>query len=826
MEQCEMEGFRNGGNRSHPFHRVTCLQVEAITSQPFQQRWTAEASAIVRLSVLYISNSFFLLSFSVANIRSHLAAAVPLQDQILLLGPPYKVPKDSTLQSDETLQALKLGDDADDIGSKSNNTLMDSASHSGAKRLFLFSKKALSDQAPEPTPCVLKPSQIDLPTEAPGHSTLNFSPTNPLHTALSAYERQFILYVVQAGALADGADLRAAALRHCVQEQAVLCRALRAAVSNLSGHCSVATRTRAEFNVSFTSTTAAHAKLLQQFDSIVTNDLAGVPLHPALVALARASGRTMETLQDTVPVERERAWAQQCQTSHQRLGTLYQELDTAFGELGTTADREAEAQQDQTAEGQVEALWAEVYSVTTELCAAQAKRLETVTEGHREVVKTITHALNGDDGDIQNAFTPLREISDASKEIIPLMVEDDAKLGALMEKVANAKTEAMKRMKVRLREVSVSQSSIQRVLASVSVLRDALTQQTENMVHLEHVAQLVDSYGHFLSEIRRRRAYGQAVSSSSLAMMERLAAMREDEVKERDKFLRGPGRHLMPAFFDLFVPTLATPPPLFTPQLPAMTELDTLPDIPEDKTSQSGKDSNPTSQNNSVSMMTSSERTGNPDAPMEDVADKPQQHVQVTTDQLIVSVEDEANATILDAGTMAVNDAELKTLKYENTVLRQTVERMGGKAPRTYIEESKDIESSDNQYEALRKELAEAKEKAQAAEEALRVAQQQQSPSTKNDKISHSSFEIGDVGLFMPTGRAAGKPLYLAFHTGCPNRFLSTDCVKGTPDFVLGRIVYQEQLVAGEMGTDSNPYGLHVGTTFYILTVEVLAPGK
>jgi Autophagy-related protein 11 len=94
-----------------------------------------------------------------------------------------------------------------------------------------------------------------------------------------------------------------------------------------------------------------------------------------------------------------------------------------------------------------------------------------------------------------------------------------------------------------------------------------------------------------------------------------------------------------------------------------------------------------------------------------------------------------------------------------------------------------------------------------------------------SDKISHSSFEVGDVGLFMPTGRGSGgKRTYLAFHTNCPHRFLSTDCIRGTPDFVLGRIVYVEELVAGELGTDANPYGLHIGTKFWVLTVEVLKP--
>jgi hypothetical protein len=93
-----------------------------------------------------------------------------------------------------------------------------------------------------------------------------------------------------------------------------------------------------------------------------------------------------------------------------------------------------------------------------------------------------------------------------------------------------------------------------------------------------------------------------------------------------------------------------------------------------------------------------------------------------------------------------------------------------------------------------------------------------------SDKISHTSFSVGDFALFMPTGRGSGgKRTYLAFHTGCPHYYLSTDNINGSPDFVLGRIVFQEPLIAGDLGTDANPYGLHVGTKFFVNTVEVLS---
>lgn len=775
--------------------------------------------------------------YRVANIRGHLAAAVPPNDQILLIGPPYKVVKDSTLQSDEILNSLRLGDAEDDyfvLQPESPNTerrkILGTTERSGARRLFLFSKQALSEQAPDPSPCYLEPMDVYVPQETPGPSPLALDPVTspPLHQALAAYERQFMLYLAQGRALADGADMRLAACKSCVQEQAIMARALRSAVSNLSETFNSATRTRAEFASNFQAKFTAQGNLLQRFESIL-NNLANIPLHPSLVSIARASGRSMETLLDTVPVERERNWAQQCQNSHQRLVTLFQSLEQAFHDLGTPASREAETKADREAEDEVEKLWEEMESVAKEIRSRQSQRSETLTADHGKVVKLILEAINANNDDaVQAAFTPLREMSDRSKRMVPLMIEEDQKMKELMGRIADTKTRAMKRMKVRLREISIAQSSIHRVLSSVSVLRDALVQQSENMVHLEHVAELPESYRMFIAEIQRRRAFGHAVASCSTAMMERLAAMREDEVKAREKFLRGPGRHLMPAFFETFAPTLASPPPLFTPQLPSTHEVDALPEVgrsrlednPADEVMRTAAtDDHAVS---SASTLTAESHQANDHDMGQAIGGGHQQQQQ---DQLIVSASDQSgNDLILDPAGGAAADAEAKTLAYENAILRQALERLGGKPPRAYIQEAKTKDGTkveEAEVAALRKELAAAKAQAKAAKEAI---QQTLSDDKRiSDKISHSSFEIGDVGLFMPTGRGSGgKRTYLAFHTKCPYRFLSTDCIKGTPDFVLGRIVYQEELVAGELGTDANPYGLPVGTKFWVLTVEVL----
>lgn len=863
----------------------------------FPSTSTQSSTSPIRIRVLAASTgvtykiALHPAELTVANVRKHLAAAIPASDQILLLGPPYKVPRDSTLQSLEILNSLRLGDKEDedvmngrggdggggevvanqnDSGTSSSQMqqqsepepehhrqqILSTTERSGARRLFLFSKRALSENAPDPPPCILRPMDVIVPTEPQGSSPLNMTQSiaasQPLHQALLAYERQFMLYLCQGRVLADAADLRLQACKQCVQEQAVMARALRAAVSNLSDHFNGAARTRSEFTSLFQSKTAAHSSLLQRFETTLSG-LGSVILHPALVAIARGSGRIMESLLDTVPVERERAWAQQCKTSHDRLLALFAEVDADFGNLGSPVSREEDTRQDLLAEEQIQHLSDDVQGALHDLRDRQAQRVERLTADHGKVLKVIMDAISADEeegkeDEVQKAFTPLVQISNDAKDIVPDMETNDKSMKELMAKVSDAKTEAMKRMKVRLREVSVAQSLILRVLSSVNVLKAALTQQCDNMVHLEHVAELATSYRDFLSELRRRRAYGQAVASNSTAMMERLAVMRADEVKSREKFLRGPGRHLMPPFFEIFVPTLATPPPLFTPQMPGSAELDTLPDIgaavediETDTSMQGGATDAGGGGVSSASSLTaeshhtlqqekiySSGATDTVDETMPSAGGPAHAHNNQQGDQLIVSADENSGNedTIMDP-VGGIGEAERKTLAYENAILRQTLERMGGKAPKAYIEEARAKDAASSEMEVLGKELEAAKAKAEAAEDALAEAtkkeEEKECPKKLSDKISHSSFEIGDVGLFMPTGRGSGaNRTYLAFHTSCPHRYLSTDNIKGGPDFVLGRIIYLEELVAGQIGTAANPYGLHVGTKFWVVTIEVL----
>jgi len=775
---------------------------------------------------------------TVGNIRRQLAAAVPVQDQILLLGPPYKVPKDSTLRSEEVLASLRLGDKEDEFSTECNtkpkNSLcrcpLNTPERSGARRLFLFSKRALSDTAPPPQPCILEPMQLKLPVE-PDPSPLVFdhkASHSPLSQALEVYERRFMLNLCRGRALADGADLRISACRSCVAEQIVMARALRAAVSNLADHRNGATRTRSEFTSDFQSKTGKHATLLDNFDKILS-ELAGIPLHPSLISIARSSGRMMETLLDTVPVDKSKEWANQCRKSHDRLQNLFKEVNTAFDQLGSSSAREEEARSDSRAEKDIESLFHEVEDDGMRIRDKQAERLDKLTKDHGQVVRVIMDAISGMSNQSHNAqaaFITLENMSKSSSDLLPSMESDDTILIHLMTKVASSKTDSMKRAQVRMHQISQAQSNIQRVQSSVSVLREALTQQCENMVHLERLTELKSSYNDFISEIQRRRAYGNAVTSSSAALMERLASMRSDEVAARERFLRGPGRHLMPAFFDIFAITLAMPPPLFTPQFPAMVEMDSLPDVGVGSTSADSGQLSTTAPTTEVSASSS--------VPQEPDDEPDQQSLIVSADEQSHEIMEET----LKEDRM-ISEAERKTLAYENALLRQELERMGCKSPtKTHLEgsvsiEKKAMDESVN-VNALTAELNEMKLKIVSLEKDLSNAKEEANNANydltnlkesleKNDKISHSSFNVGDVGLFMPTGRAGrAKRTYLAFHSNCPNRFLSPDSIEGSPDYILGRIVFQEEMTAGPQGSESNPFGLNTGTRFWMLTVEVL----
>jgi len=792
-----------------------------------------------------------------STIRSRLAAVLPVNDQIILLGPPYKVPKDSMLRNNETISALRLGDEEDEL-IQSGQCSLEPAERTGSKRLFLFSKRALANNAPEPPNCILDPApgplpmptQSDIPPPPPSPSDVV---ETPLRNALELYVRQLMLDVAKGRVYADGADLRLAACRKCLSEMVAIAHALRAAVSNLSDHRAGAVRQRTQFSSDFLDAASLYMDLLHKFELRAgegyvddTNAFCGeneslgsMPLHPSLVAAARSSGRIMETLLDTVPLDREKAWANKCQIAHERLSASAEDLEAAFGTaVGTSSGWSEEAQEDLAAEDIIKMLVFEVDDVGNRIRSSQSEKNDILASNQSEATRIVSTAVRNEskEGGAESAFSSLEEMAKSSSSILITMESDDNILSQLSQRVADAKSAAMKRMKSRLRHISIAQSEIARVTSSVSVLQHALTQLKTDIGHLEHVVELPSSYQSFLTEIQRRRAYCNAFKSTFDATVERLNLLRADEIKLREEFLRGPGKHLMPAFYEIFVPTLATSPAVFSPQLPDMLEFQTLPNVGY----QSSNQYNSSSTESGSTLMTSQVKE------METNVDTKDQSVLVSADEnsgyYDVMMQSMSHG---DAAPRRKDDkAERTTLRYENAVLRQKLEQAGVKVPpyvdsntihpdendsmdQRYKEQDRKISSLVAELERARKDLEVARV-ASAQKEDVNIPRKSDQEATQqlSDKISHTSFEVGDIGLFMPTGRGrGGKRIYLAFHSSCPHRYLSPDCIDGSPDFVLGRIVYQEEFVAGALNTTRNPFGLHVGTKFWVLTVEVVKKG-
>jgi hypothetical protein len=789
---------------------------------------------------------------SFANIQSRLAAVLPVNDQIILLGPPYKVPKDSVLRNNETISALRLGDEEDELIQSGRHSL-EPSERTGSKRMFLFSKRALANDAPEPPICTLDPApgplpmptQSDIPPPPPPPSD---AVETPLRNALEVYVRQLMLDVAKGRVYADGADLRLAACRKCLSEMVAIVHALRAAVSNLSDHRAGAVRQRTQFSSDYVDAASFYTDLLQKFELRTrecyvddtdafcdeNESLGSVPLHPSLVAAARSSGRIMETLLDTVPLDREKAWANKCQTAHERLAASAEDLEVAFGTaVGTSTAWNEEAQEDLAAEEVIKMLISEVEDAGNRIRTSQSEKNDVLASNQTEATRIVSTAVRNEskEGRAESAFSSLEEMAKSSSSILMTMESDDKILSQLSQRVADAKTAAMKRMKSRLRHISVAQSEIARVTSSVSVLQHALAQLKTDIGHLEHVVELPSSYQSFLTEIKRRRSYCNAFKSIFDATVERLSLMRADDVKLRETFLRGPGKHLMPAFYEIFVPTLATSPAVFSPQLPDMLEFQTLPNVGSQSTQ-----SNLSSTESGSTLMTSQ-------AKEMELSINPQLKSNVDTkDQsVLVSADENSGSYDVMMQTMSQGDnisrrkdekAERATLKYENAVLRQKLEQAGVKVP-PYIDSNTtttiypdENDSMDQKHKEQDIKISSLEAELERVRMELEAARVHESTQQRSDKISHTSFEVGDIGLFMPTGRGrGGKRIYLAFHSSCPHRYLSPDCIDGSPDFVLGRIVYQEEFVAGALNTTRNPFGLHVGTKFWVLTVEVVKKG-
>ncbi|CAI5703162.1 unnamed protein product [Peronospora effusa] len=449
-------------------------------------------------------------------------SGVPTVDQILLCGPPF-----ARLDPRRAVEYYGLP--------------------SEDKKVFLYDRRLLSqdaDTSPSAT-TDLTPVYVQLPSQpmasSEGSKMLSES-SHPMMRALVEYEGYFQLQVSQSEALENGTRANIAACERSAQELQVQEQAIDAAVANLDLFKTSMMKHFSPFWADFQATSAKNERLLSQFDSYL-DALATVKLHPALTTEER------KTLYDCIPVEKERAWAAQCEQSHThvqgqvlKLQEVHDEICKEVTEMMAVHAESIREYDEASAElEQMKALGSKQMNITSTLRGNLQYVLSSI-----EGTSTLASGSNPMQAST-NALDVCRRI-DKLYQGQQNMVPDAQKLTedsvAQMNKIASRKSTTFARVHSVLRQVSISQSKIRDFENSLSVFREALAAQKKHFYELEHLDKLPESYLACLKEISRRLKYGHMFSDRIQSMAEELAQLREDEVRHREEFLRSYGQHL------------------------------------------------------------------------------------------------------------------------------------------------------------------------------------------------------------------------------------------------------------------------------------------
>ncbi|EQC34587.1 hypothetical protein, variant [Saprolegnia diclina VS20] len=478
---------------------------------------------------------------------------------------------------------------------------------------------------------------------------------------------------------------------------------------------------------------------------------------------------------------------------------------------------------------------------------------------------------------VLEAFRGLDEMQRDQAALLPhihQVVDDELK--TFMLAVAESKDSMSAAVHTQLRWVSRVQSEIRDFEQTLSLLKDALAVQKRQFAELNHVAKLPEAYDACLQEIVRRRSYGREFTWKIQSMGEKLAQMREDEVLLRDAFLKEFGQHLPRDFvpglvekpshcdirmrpFDTALPAIDAPSP--APFEMEQRELDVLrnrckelegrvDELQTELDDQKKASCHCSSFSNASSMSCSAEK--GPNFPLVLALAATAGHPAGMANSSELLDKTARLEGMLDERNTMVASLEARIASQDEALLRVNDECEGAKndlahaqfllgSQRSALKQIWNLVGMDEA--TLEMQTVDGLQKGLDAFEDMWLAKQQQlhvsttaAPSDKAiasddivSKIAFRSFSYDDLALFLPTfapSDAGAAKIYLAFHLGCPNRFLSDESIamfhqaqNRYPEYILGRIVFIDEREATER---DNPYRLILGTTFYVLTVTCL----
>jgi len=639
--------------------------------------------------------------------------------------------------------------------------------------------------------------------------------SGPLQRALGDFATQFRLRRAQGEAYERAAEARAHACAGLASRASIRDLGVAAALATLVDHASTLEGLHEQVRLRGERHGSVQREALERFEDDLES-LDAQPLHPALAEALQAStgeagGRTLSAC---VPRDRVRKWAEHCARSLASFEGDGAKLEAVVSDVTTRVARRVRVGASQARAAALDCVAADA-AVCQALAARQAQLVDALGRDERDASDLVAkhcaeEASTSDLTDnelsspraqfdldlsgenlMRDSFeeeaghdecSPRKRSSSSSavaldacrdlqarwerrERLLPVIKATERALAQCARSCA-ARADALATAALgELRDVGALQTTIHDAQAThLEAHGDALDAKARAFAQLDTVRALPKVHAALCLEVARRRAYGTSVASLVQKATADVSVMRERETRRRARFSRVHGAKL-PRPLLRAVPGLVDPPVAFAPTF--APDERALPHIGLDDLGADGAPRRPRadSHDSALAAQTSS------------VSD--------------VAMEGEGSSS--DDDTDDDDDEH---------VLRAKCARL------------------ECELAALR---AVSMNAAPPPEAAADVSESEEVP--RDPKISFRRFDLGDVALFLPTG-GDGRKAYLAFHHGCPHRYLSPASVEAIraahqryPDFILGRVT---RSAAREASAVDNPFRLPAGTVFHVLTVESL----
>lgn len=761
-------------------------------------------------------------------------SGISIPDQIILIGPPYKR-----------------------IDSQFSTEMQDAG-----QKIFLYNRRVFTDNDFVPLPTTIKPNKLpDVDLSNLELSIASFSldsAASPLIRALPDYERRYLTQIKIGESILSTAEQILTGCKRCLEQSDNQIASVQAAIVNLNDHYE---STKASFEVArqhLIEQQSRHKELLNGFEDKMMN-LSKIPIHPSLrvamenAKIAKSADQNasrlqiqFETLIDTIPLDKERLWRDNCAQAHQKVEDNMAQLRHVFEQVTQSLSTLAHFPEEFVA---IETKKNDLISMTNHLSFLR-EQMQQLRDAYHTISEKISHyltdshGLSKEEGDMSRSGTIsglLQELEDGrirqEDQVLKVMKEVANKMLSLKEDIAQTKSKFDLARCKSMRDIAVLQTDIQyKLKKSLELMKKWKDGHNGYFQHLEYVCNLSETYEKFLQEIVRRKRAAELFENLIDRAKDAITNARENETKLREEFMKSVGAQLPPIFFDA-VPTIADKPQYFEAKLtekqwlPEVAESDLFGKSSDDTEFKSGDSSLSNSLFNEENVITESNQTETvvvSNLPLEEdvinnrVLEKIEAYqaawqaeaeekerkyqeleakfneVKAKHDELVALNENlKPVPETYSIGTPIHSRKSIDIASHSKNINYSLDEMLSGLFQ---LQELLGIDPSEQKRQGIEPKLSQHQidEALQIVELIRKATSDIQSLPNKDIKIAFLNFKEGDLAFFLPT---KNPDLYRAFDAGVGlNTYLARGSLASfkqdnrSPSYILGQVVHKEKL--------------------------------